>query len=234
MKHKSDELSRSDQHRKDIFADIKKGKPASNEAIKPEQIEREAQALLDNYVQDRPFALSNEPADELVRRITSGVVIGTTIERLDCTSLLPKAVEIFLDKHDLPNSILLQPSAPLTRLSWGDMGLLANLDQENSVSVCMADLGIAETGSVIIHSSETMPVLMNFLSTYQIITVRKSTVLRHLEDYSEIALRLFGPNKSPRNTTLITGASGTTDIEGELVQGAHGPRHVHIICLDDQ
>jgi L-lactate dehydrogenase complex protein LldG len=32
---------------------------------------------------------------------------------------------------------------------------------------------------------------------------------------------------------LITGASGTTDIEGSLVKGAHGPRDLHIVLVDD-
>ena len=34
---------------------------------------------------------------------------------------------------------------------------------------------------------------------------------------------------APRNVNLITGASGTTDIEGVLTRGAHGPRKLHIV-----
>ena len=35
----------------------------------------------------------------------------------------------------------------------------------------------------------------------------------------------------PRNVNLITGASGTTDIEGSLVLGAHGPRYMHVVVV---
>ncbi|HHW62801.1 MAG TPA: LUD domain-containing protein, partial [Rhodocyclaceae bacterium] len=38
--------------------------------------------------------------------------------------------------------------------------------------------------------------------------------------------------RPPRNVNIITGASGTTDIEGSLVLGAHGPRYLHVIIVD--
>ena len=41
---------------------------------------------------------------------------------------------------------------------------------------------------------------------------------------------LAGP--APRNAVLITGASGTTDIEGSYVRGAHGPGYLHVVLLE--
>ena len=41
-----------------------------------------------------------------------------------------------------------------------------------------------------------------------------------LEDYAA----QVRAEAAPRNVNLITGASGTTDIEGVLTRGAHGPR----------
>jgi len=37
------------------------------------------------------------------------------------------------------------------------------------------------------------------------------------------------PAARSSGTDIITGASGTTDIEGILVRGAHGPRNLHIV-----
>jgi len=54
----------------------------------------------------------------------------------------------------------------------------------------------------------------------------------HFEDYAEAARQSGDP--APRNACLITGASGTTDIEGNLVLGAHGPRNLHIVVIDDE
>ena len=35
----------------------------------------------------------------------------------------------------------------------------------------------------------------------------------------------------PRNAILITGPSGTTDIEGSYVRGAHGPGFLHVLLV---
>ena len=44
-----------------------------------------------------------------------------------------------------------------------------------------------------------------------------------------IATAVAGP--APRNLNLVTGASGTTDIEGAYVRGAHGPRSLHVVLV---
>ena len=57
--------------------------------------------------------------------------------------------------------------------------------------------------------------------------VRAGTILPHLEDYAEAAAQ----TSAPRNAGLVTGASGTTDIEGSYVRGAHGPRFLHVVVV---
>ena len=68
-------------------------------------------------------------------------------------------------------------------------------------------------------------VLANFLPLHHIVLLRKADLLAYLEDYAT----LVAGQPMPRNVNLITGASGTTDIEGSLVLGAHGPRYMHVV-----
>jgi L-lactate dehydrogenase complex protein LldG len=37
----------------------------------------------------------------------------------------------------------------------------------------------------------------------------------------------------PRNVMLVTGPSRSADIEQALELGAHGPRRLHVVLLDD-
>ena len=52
----------------------------------------------------------------------------------------------------------------------------------------------------------------------------------YLEDYAA----LLGRPAAPRNAILITGASGTTDIEGSYVRGAHGPGYLHVVLIEER
>ncbi|MCP5002313.1 MAG: hypothetical protein GY933_27205, partial [Hyphomicrobiales bacterium] len=40
-----------------------------------------------------------------------------------------------------------------------------------------------------------------------------------------------GPENQPRNLSIVTGTSGTADIEAKNVRGAHGPRFMHLIIV---
>ena len=51
----------------------------------------------------------------------------------------------------------------------------------------------------------------------------------YLDDYAAAT----AGQRPPRNVNIITGASGTTDIEGSLVLGAHGPRYLHVVVVED-
>ena len=42
-----------------------------------------------------------------------------------------------------------------------------------------------------------------------------------------------GPFAMPRNVMLVTGPSRSADIEQTLELGAHGPRRLHVLLIDD-
>src|SRR5208337_2701091 len=136
-----------------------------------------------------------------------------------------------LAARKLPVRIALQPSPILTALDWAAAGLACDGPVDEGIAVGLVRWGIAENGSLVVHSAADTPILLNFLPAVHIVAVHSVSIVAYLEDYAAAARRSGDP--APRNACLITGASGTTDIEGNLVLGAHGPRELHIVVIDD-
>lgn len=214
--------------REQIFQRLEQAQKTASNA---EQIKQHADELI---VQNSLYAplLSENVADAFVERINQGKLIGTTCSVIGSFNELPAAVSIFLEKNELAKQVYAQKTSNFENIEWGDIANLGmNIDgnKDNCVAVSVADCGIAETGSVVFHSGENNPVLINYLGLYQIIVIEKNSIVKTMDDY---ALSVDSANP-PRNTIWITGASGTTDIEGVLVQGAHGPCQLHIIVVDE-
>lgn len=194
-----------------------------------DQILRESEMLLDGIDICRPALRLIDVVDSFMARV-SGPKVGASIDRIASLSQLPTAVARYLAANAKLAAITLQPTSPLLGLNWVAAGVTPVRDRDDGVVVGLARWGIAETGSIVVHSAPDMPILHNFLCSTHIVAVPTQRILRHLEDYAEAA-RIAG-DPAPRNACLITGASGTTDIEGSLVKGAHGPRELCVILVD--
>jgi L-lactate dehydrogenase complex protein LldG len=225
-KHTS-ELSRAK-----IFSAIKAAKPTVTMDVKT--IQQEALEMLKESEFARPKLLSENATQALILRIEAGLVIGTTCEKISTLDELPNSVKQFFDKHSLPEEIKVQNIDKLEQLNWQGIATDSDILEDNTVGLCWAEYGVAETGSFVIHSSPQMPILLNFLPLYLIAVIPKSKILHYMDDYALIANRIAKKGETPRNMCLISGVSGTTDIEGVLVQGAHGPEILHIIIVEDQ
>ncbi|MCP4596942.1 LUD domain-containing protein [Neptuniibacter sp.] len=197
-------------------------------------IQAEAAAILTESTNARPELLAEDAAEALVRRVEKGLVIGTSCECIPSLDQLPETVKGFLGKYDLPAELKVQDKPSLQSLEWADINTDVDIHNDNTVGLCFAEYGVAETGSFVVHSSESMPVLLNFLPLYLLAVVPRSKILHYMDDYAAIANEIAAQGTTPRNMCLISGASGTTDIEGVLVQGAHGPEVLHLIIVDDQ
>jgi L-lactate dehydrogenase complex protein LldG len=194
----------------------------------PEAIAGEAAALLASPDEIRPRLA----AASLVEAFTAkAAALGATLDRVAGLDDVPAAVRRYLAEHGLPPEIAVQPASELARLAWGEVRPHATLVPDQAAAVGIAAWGIAESGSVVIHSGHDNPMLLAFLPLHHVVVLHADSILPHLEDY---AACLDAPRSTPRNAILITGPSGTTDIEGSYVRGAHGPGFVHVILVDSR
>ncbi|MDO6487573.1 lactate utilization protein [Colwellia sp. 6_MG-2023] len=222
----------SDMSREKIFNAIKSAKPTITADAKT--IEDEALDLLKESEYARPQLMSEDATEALMLRIDAGLVIGTTCEKISTLDMLPHSVKQFFNKNALPSELKVQSVEPLNKLNW--QGITTDIDivNDNTVGLCWAEYGVAESGSFVAHSSPEMPILLNFLPLYLIAVIPKSKILHYMDDYALIANEMAKNKQTPRNMCLISGVSGTTDIEGVLVKGAHGPEVLHIIIVEDE
>lgn len=194
------------------------------------EIAAEARLLIGDLNAVRPALPLPDLTASFMQRAANPKV-GATAARIPSLAEFPQAVAQQLAASGRPLQAVMQPSAALTGLDWGGAGIALQNAIGDSVGIGIASWGIAETGSLVFHSAPDVPILHNFLPAVHIVAVHASSIVPYLEDYAAAARKRGDP--APRNACLITGASGTTDIEGNLVLGAHGPCELHIIVIDD-
>lgn len=135
---------------------------------------------------------------------------------------VPDAVRRYCARNALPATLCIPPDPRLTALDWNGVTLHDRAAPDENAVLAVARCGVAETGSLVFETSREAPMLPNFLALHHLVVV--PALVAHLED-------ALLPGMQPRAHYWVTGVSGTTDIEGTYVRGAHGPRFLHVIRL---
>lgn len=102
--------------------------------------------------------------------------------------------------------------------------------RELRVGITGADAGLAESGSLVLVSGSERPRMASLIPLAHIAVLRTSQIVRTLPHLiaSRPALSDTGSN-----FVVVTGPSRTADIEFTLTLGVHGPRHLHVVLIDD-
>jgi len=111
-----------------------------------------------------------------------------------------------------------------------DRGLrnhLAGID----IGFTIADYGIAETGTLVIDSSDEDLRLATMISEVHIAVLPQDRIRSTALDLLEQLGAAMGA--SPNYMAFITGASRTADIERVLALGVHGPLELHILIIEE-
>jgi len=153
---------------------------------------------------------------------------GGTFEQCDTLDEAPAAISAYLQTNGVVGKIRVAPA--LQEMAWGE-GLEVSYGDtrgDHLVSVTPVFCAVAETGSVVLLSSDKSPTSLNFLPDVHIVIVDKDQLVSHIED---VWLKLRALDKVPRTVNFITGPSKTADVEQTLQIGAHGPRDLHVILI---
>ena len=149
---------------------------------------------------------------------------------------IPASVTGWLKGQNLPRDLVVAPI--LSTYDWGDgneirtrIGAATTSDM---VGISLALSAVAETGTVMMIASEHTPTTLNFVPDVDIIVISKKDVEAGLEGCWEKLRDWKKNNPMPRAVNFITGPSRTADVEATMVLGAHGPRRLHLILVDEK
>ena len=150
---------------------------------------------------------------------------------------MPGAIAAYLKEHNLPQRLRAAPDPVLEALPWDSQPLLnvahGVAEAGDEVSLAGAFAAVAETGTLMLLSGERGPTTLNFLPDTHIVMLKASQIVGPYEDAWDRVRAAYGTGKLPRTVNFITGPSRTADIEQTIQLGAHGPRRLHIVLVED-
>ncbi len=224
-----------------IFATLRAGlKHTVDDAERPKAVAELINRRVPNLVPQR----AQIPHAERVALFTAKVeALTVTVDSVPSESDVPGKVADYLARHNLPSQLRVSPDPLLENLPWSERPML-QVDygpgrSQDLVSVTPAFAGIAETGTLMLHSSTTTPTTLHFVPDHHIVVMKESQITGALEDaFARLRDKLGTGDKTaaenwPRTVNFVTGPSRTADIEGVPVLGAHGPRRLHIVLIAD-
>lgn len=198
--------------------------------------QRELRARLNghrrNLVPARGQVTGRQKVEDFARMVEFSLA---SIARVRSVDEVPAAVTDYLKQQNLPAEIRMAPDKRLDAIPWGRTPLLkiarGKPDPKDEVGLSGAFAGIAETGTLMLVSGPDTPSTLNFLPETHVVVVRASELVGGYED-AWTKLRAAMPSM-PRTVNFITGPSRSGDIEQTLQLGAHGPRRLHVVLIDD-
>ena len=164
-----------------------------------------------------------------------------SVERVPDLAAVPAALGEYLSAQNLPSRFVMAPHPDLAGIPWASRPLLdferRRAQATDQVSLQHGYAAVAETGTLMLPSSPERPTTLNLLAETEVVLLRASRILGAYEEAWDLLRTESRDARSggfmPRNIMFVTGPSRSADIEQTLELGAHGPRRLHIILVDD-
>ncbi len=170
---------------------------------------------------------------------------GTTA-RVAHLADVPAAIADYLAANNLPTDFAIAPHPELDAIDWSTRPLLVRRPGRAQATdqVCLTHgyAAVAETGTLMLPGSPHRPTTLNLLGDTAIVVLRASRIVGFMEaawdliraeNHDQTTDMKNGGGFMPRNVMWVTGPSRSADIESTLELGAHGPRRLHVVLIDD-
>jgi L-lactate dehydrogenase complex protein LldG len=202
---------------------------------RPDEARAEAEARLRehprNLIPARAKNLGAEARENLFAAMAAEA--DATVTRVGSAADVPREISRYLAERNLPARLVATPDPRLDGMPWQETtlemrrGIAAD---DDSVGVTASFAAIAETGTLMLVSGPESPTRNNFLPETHVVVLRAGDIVGTYEEAWQL---LRAARAMPRIVNFITGPSRTGDIAQKLELGAHGPKRLHIVLVED-
>lgn len=133
-------------------------------------------------------------------------------------------------KELLPAEVAKQNGFELVQADGGSADLLSKI-KSVQIGVSCADAGVAQTGTLILSTTNDADRLVTALPRIHIALLRASDIVPDFDEASRIASKFFRETQGGV-VSLVTGPSTTADIGGLLIVGVHGPKELFVSIVE--
>jgi L-lactate dehydrogenase complex protein LldG len=102
--------------------------------------------------------------------------------------------------------------------------------RQATTGVTAATLAVADYGSLVLTMDDRASELVSLFVDEHVILLRERDLMSGLEATVDAVERRV--TESSESAIIATGPSATADM-GELILGAHGPKEVHLIVIEE-
>jgi L-lactate dehydrogenase complex protein LldG len=166
--------------------------------------------------------------DPVARFRERALGLASTVDEVDALAAIPAVAARYLRAHSLPLSAVCW--VEFAALNWRAAGIeiaVREARDTDLVGITGAFCAIADTGTLMTMSGRDTPAVVSLLPETHIAVVRKSRIVRGMEEAWQLMRDEMGA--PARAVNFISGPSRTADIEQTVTLGAHGPYRVHVI-----
>lgn len=159
-----------------------------------------------------------------------------TLDEVTSTADVPAAVARYLAAQNAESRIRLAPDPRIANIPWGKVPLLETTSGrshgDDPTSVTPAVAAVAETGTMVLQSSSDTPTTLHFLPDQHVVVIAKDQIVGTYED-ALARVKRAPDGAMPRTINFVTGPSRSADIGKILLMGAHGPKRLHVIVVEE-
>jgi L-lactate dehydrogenase complex protein LldG len=184
--------------------------------LQPARAKVTGQAAIDDFK-----AMALESAAELIQ--------------LDSLDQLPAQLAALMQQANISQQpLVLADESNLRSLNWASAGINTELrvaQNGDAISLTNSLCGVAETGTLVLHSSPNSPTSLNFLPDIHCLVLQQENIVAGYEDAWDRVRDGAKSGTMPRTVNFITGPSRSADLEQTLRMGAHGPKRLVVFLL---